>query len=297
MKIGIIGAGSIGLLFAGYLAKNNDVTVFPRTKEQAQLITKKGVTVIDKNSNWNIKVRGTNKTSELRNQDLIIIAVKQYDLDNVILHEDILPQIPLLFLQNGMSHLSILKNLKNDDIYLGSVEHGALRISDTEVRHNGMGMTNVSVYKGSHQVLNTLLERNDATFPFHFTKDYEQTLTKKLIVNAMINPLTAILNVKNGELTTNNDFFHIFLELYKEIIPLFPLLNDKTMLNEVIGICKNTKENESSMLKDIKAGNKTEIDAIIGVILSRAEDNNVELPISWTLYQMIKGMERKEGGC
>ena len=46
MRIGIIGGGAIGLLFANYLSENHDVTIFTRTKEQAELLNRDGLNFI-----------------------------------------------------------------------------------------------------------------------------------------------------------------------------------------------------------------------------------------------------------
>ncbi|MBL5803871.1 ketopantoate reductase family protein [Heyndrickxia sporothermodurans] len=118
-------------------------------------------------------------------------------------------------------------------------------------------------------------------------------LLKKLLVNAIINPLTAILKVKNGELIKNTFFMQIFHDLYNEIIQLFPELDSKIVLNEIIRICRNTENNESSMLKDITLQRKTEIDAIVGYILELAKEKNVQLPLTNMVYGMIKGMEKR----
>ena len=84
-----------------------------------------------------------------------------------------------------------------------------------------------------------------------------------------------------------------FFENYiKKIILLFPHMNQDQLLMDIISVCKNTADNESSMLKDIKAHRTTEIDAIIGYILNLAQEKGIPLPITNTLYYMVKGLEK-----
>ncbi|MGE8204187.1 2-dehydropantoate 2-reductase [Heyndrickxia sp. NPDC080065] len=296
MKIGIIGAGSIGLLFAGYLGKHFNVTIFPRRKEQAIKINQNGITVHNQHSSFNTATYASNMKNEWNQQNLIIIAVKQYHLENILPDlKNIDSQIPLLFLQNGMMHLSMINNLESKAIIIGSIEHGALKINDTSVEHNGIGKTNIAAFKGSLDSLEPILKLNHENFLFTVCPNYEEILINKLLVNAMINPLTAILKIKNGELVHNAHYNRIFLELFKEIMVLFPEMDQEKCLNDILLICQNTGNNESSMLKDIKNKKETEVDAIIGYLLNCAKEKKVYLPITNTIYEMIKGMEKRRG--
>lgn len=293
MRIGILGAGSIGLLFASYLSKQFDVTLFPHRLEQSDLINEKGVTLQTLDSTITSKVKATLDKEEFNKQELIIVAVKQYQLANIRSDlNNIHKSIPLLFLQNGMLHLKLIDHLQHESIMVGSVEHGALKVNETTVAHNGIGLTKLAPYRGEITSISSLLNLHCEYFQFTTYSDYREILLKKLLVNAIINPLTAILKVKNGELIKNNFFMQIFHDLYSEIIPLFPELDSKNLLNEIIWICRNTENNESSMLKDIKFQRKTEIDAIVGYIVELAKDKNVRLPLTNMLYGMVKGMEK-----
>lgn len=148
MKIGIVGAGSIGLLFAAYLSQRFKVTIFPRREEQAKLINNKGITVQLRQNNINQNVSATVKREEMNSQDLMIIAVKQYQLEDLLpTIQQIETKIPLLFLQNGMMHLTLINKLKHQSIFVGSIEHGALKLNETMVIHNGVGITNIASYK------------------------------------------------------------------------------------------------------------------------------------------------------
>lgn len=292
MKVGIIGAGSIGLLFAAYLGKKFKVTIFPRRLVQAELINKEGITIQEKNS-FKTNVSATVEKKHLNQQELIIVTVKQYHLESIITDlQKVNPQIPILFLQNGMLHLSQINHLRSDTILVGTVEHGALKVDDITVHHNGVGKTNIAVYRGEMKKIDQLLRANIPRFHFAAYTNYEEMLLKKLLVNAMINPLTAVLQEKNGQLINNTYYYQIFLELFNEVMVLFPGQDKEKLLKEIMLICSNTENNESSMLKDIKSGGKTEIDAISGYLLNIAKEKEIQLPITKMLYCMVKGMER-----
>jgi len=116
-------------------------------------------------------------------------------------------------------------------------------------------------------------------------------LTRKFIVNCVINPLTAILKVPNGELLTNQHYFQLFNTLFNEISVILQLENDDAYYENLVGVCRNTDINRSSMLKDLEENRPTEIDAILGYILQEAINKNLEAPLVHTFYHLIKGSE------
>ncbi len=291
MKIGIIGGGSIGLLFAGYLAESHDVTIFTRTEHQANEINKKGITIEKKNNVKTFNVQAKISSSSVKEMDLLFIAVKQYILTDLLTQLKDIEKVGMIcFLQNGMGHIEHIKQLQNATILVGIVEHGALKVDNTTVIHTGIGQTKIGTYKGNVPVL----ENIHTDFPIEFHDDWFDILSNKLVVNAVINPLTALYRVKNGELLENSYFHKQMKNVFRDIVSIIPT-NEEKMWELVTTICKNTASNKSSMLRDIEEGRKTEIDAILGYILIEAKKRKRELTITQFLYDSLKGIEYKGG--
>jgi 2-dehydropantoate 2-reductase len=297
MRVAIIGAGSIGLLFAAYISRVLEVTIYTRTSEQAADINKYGI-VLKKGTDQTISLVGALPISKWQGtEDLTIITVKQYQLEAIIEEINQLPSMPdnLLFLQNGMGHLRQLENLQVSNLFVGSVEHGALKENSYTVSHNGEGTTNVAGFRGDFGILFEFISTTSGEFPVVFQKDYYDMLLNKLIVNAVINPLTAILQVKNGELINNHYYFNALRHLYSEIASILNLDNFEEHLQQIITICKNTGDNRSSMLKDIEANRLTEVDAILGYLLEEAACKGMKAPQVENLFYLIKGKEMLKG--
>ncbi|MCM3568797.1 2-dehydropantoate 2-reductase [Neobacillus mesonae] len=293
MKLGIVGAGSIGLLYAAYLSRNFDVIIYTRTEEQAQEINKNGI-LLKKESRSSISfVSALPITRWEAMEDLAIITVKQYQLNDILESIIEMHSAPenLLFLQNGMSHLKQLEYLLVPNIYLGSIEHGALRENPYTVHHNGAGATNVALFKGKLDALHSFINSAPVEFPFVLKHHFHEMLLNKLIVNAVVNPLTAILQVKNGALMQNPYYFKTMEKLFEELSTIFKFENDLSYFQQVMDICRTTSENKSSMLKDLEANKRTEIDAILGFILTEAQKHGKEAPLTESLYNLIKGKE------
>ncbi|WP_340373155.1 2-dehydropantoate 2-reductase [Peribacillus sp. FSL E2-0218] len=294
MRIGIIGGGAIGLLFASRLSGKHLVTLYTRTEQQASIINHDGLRLIEEGESRLLdSVMSKSLDEGITDHDLLITAVKQYHLPHILPAINSL-DVPLLFLQNGYGHIAHLRKLKSPAVYVGVVEHGALRHDANTVEHTGLGLTRIASFKGELDRLSLVNEKIDG-FPFIKSGDYRSMLLDKLVVNAVINPLTAILQVKNGSLITNAFYYQLFQELFDEISGILELENKAESFEHVKSVCMATAGNRSSMLKDLEKGSQTEIDAILGHILSMAEGKGKTFGLASSLYKMIKGKETQGG--
>ncbi|MFO1445797.1 2-dehydropantoate 2-reductase [Bacillus sp. Bva_UNVM-123] len=300
MKIGIIGGGSIGLLFAHYLNKMYDVTIYTRSKEQAEMLMSKGLIFEKDNNSITERVNALTFSSWTGEEELTIIAVKQYHLLNVIRQMKEINQNhqhTLLFVQNGMGHLKWLNDFTESHIFVGTVEHGALKVSPNYIIHTGNGQTKIASFKGD--LLDKIRKLFDSPidhFPFVFEDDYHEMLLQKLIINAVINPLTAILAVPNGELLENPHFYRIFKELFIEISNVLNISNSDKAFAQLENVCRKTAANRSSMLKDVDEKRPTEVDAILGYVLEKGKEKAMNTPLTKSFYYLIKGKEYEKGG-
>lgn len=297
MKVGIIGGGSIGLLVAGRLGKKHDVTLFTRTENQANQINRAG----------GIEIKGIHpvytactaemltRSKVLAAQELLIVTVKQGAIDEILPYiQDV--KVPLLFLQNGMSHLKKLDCLHSETVYVGITEHGALRDNETTTIHTGIGAVRIGLYRGKRW--EGLFDQEIPEFPIEEVRDIYPRLIEKLIANACINPLTAVLGVKNGELITNPYFRQVLSDLCEEVCRGLGIEERRhhEFLEKIVLICERTADNKSSMLRDIEMQRKTEIESILGFCFEEANGRNQKMILASALYTMIRGLE-ESGEC
>lgn len=296
MKIAIIGGGAIGLLYSYYLNQFHHVVLYVRNRSQIESISSKGLQLKNKDG-LHTTTLDIKHISEWGNgeEDLSIICVKQYHLPELF-QKEISTAHPLLFLQNGMGHLKWIDKLQLENALVGTVEHGALRENENSVVHTGEGLTKIASYKGELTKLVTSLTKPcEQFFPFKIEVDYVEMLQRKLIVNAVINPLTAMLKVPNGALLENPYFFQMFQVLFTEVSEILTLKDTEEYFEHVRQVCQKTGKNRSSMLKDLEEGRPTEIDAIVGFLLEEALENKKQAPLLNTLFHFIKGSELEKG--
>lgn len=298
MKIAVIGGGSLGLLFSYYMSKKNDVCIYTRTKEQADLINKNGLHLINGGiAQPPLKVSAAPVQDWKGNEELAIVAVKQYQLPGLMAELKANARSSVLFLQNGYGHIKLLSEISAPDVFVGSVEHGAVRANDYTVHHNGIGVTRTAVFRGDANLLQEISLMVPADFPVLLESDYKEMLIKKLVVNAVINPLTAVLKVRNGELITNSFYFEIFKQMFEECALVLGLEHREEYLQNLMSVCEKTANNHSSMYKDVENGRQTEIDAILGYLLELSISKNIKAPLIHNYFHCIKGKEQEREGA
>ncbi|WP_243289978.1 2-dehydropantoate 2-reductase [Bacillus sp. FJAT-47783] len=291
MKVGVIGGGAVGLLLAGNLSAKHEVTVYTRTKEQACVLSEKGIEIVGEYP-FNTKVsRATNSANY--EEDVLFVTVKQYQLRTVVENLKTLPSRTVIFLQNGMAHIDYLEHLKHHDLILGVVEHGVLKQSEHTIKHTGMGRIVLAPYHLKSMTILEQLQEEIERFPIETTNHWYTLLAKKLLANAVINPLTAIWNVQNGELIENGYFRRAMEQLFNEVWEVLHLSGKEEHFEYIKTICQKTANNRSSMLKDLDENRETEIEAILGYLLQEANKKYLSLPLLSFLYETIKGLETK----
>ena len=151
---------------------------------------------------WNV-----NATTDIRKLPvggLWIVAVKYSGLKELLSQMKIVDvRNPVLFVQNGIGHIDLAYETDIPHISFATVEHGAQRLDDRTVSHNGTGMLTIASGRGDATLFNQIEEANSDAFPVIRHPDADHVLFRKVLINCMINPLTAILEVENGELLTN----------------------------------------------------------------------------------------------
>lgn len=289
MKIGIVGGGAVGMLLAALLSLDkHNVTIYVRREEQMKTLKTKGLSLDTASEKISIEAK---QVIDLAEEELLVICVKNYQLSSIIPHIKKV-KCPLLFLQNGMGHLRLLQELKKSiPIFVGVVEHGSIRENDHSVVHSGMGVVRAAEYNQmENHSANIVRSLSSENFPIVLESDWEAILVNKLVVNAVINPLTAIFDVKNGELLKNQELNKIASMLTKEICELMDLDYDSHW-KKINLICKVTASNTSSMRADILLGRATEIESLLGYLVKR--DSVTRQGFIQFAYQGIKAMEIK----
>jgi len=296
MKVVIVGAGAIGLLIGSYLAESkHEVTYITRTSEQAEKLSVQGIMrILPNGEKVNTQVRAFVDFAHAPTDALWIVAVKYHQLPNIEKNLQSLPlSTTLVFIQNGLSHLQWINRLKHQQIYIATIEHGAVKQSATTVLHKGVGLTKIAPHNTTMKTPIDISIFQSPFFQIEMVDDAYTIVLRKVVLNACINPITAILQIKNGELITNKHAFHLMKSIFEEIQLSFPEISQTITFEDVKGLCVKTSQNSSSMLQDRLNHRKSEIETIVGALLQLAATKERDLPLLKTLYFLVLAIDEK----
>jgi 2-dehydropantoate 2-reductase len=131
--------------------------------------------------------------------------------------------------------------------------------------------------------------------------DANALLWGKLVINAAINPLTALLGVPNGELLARREARTLLAAVAREAASVAVAQGTRLPYPDPVvaaeTIARRTETNRSSMLQDVLRGAPTEIDAINGAIVQAGAQVGVPTPINRTLWQLVKALGGKGTGA
>lgn len=284
MEFAVVGAGAVGMLMACLLKEAGaDVKIVARRKEQADLINEQG---IQKDRAFYM-VEAQVGLSGIPEDAILLLAVKYDGLEELLASLNVhCPKNPIVFLQNGMMHLDYLKGMPHPHVLAGSVEHGVIKSGDNEIRHTGEGVVKFALLRGEERFFLPLFQLKH--LKSEWQEDADQMLFRKVLLNSIINPLTALMGIKNGELLVNPSAYELLKDLYTELYRAFPEIEDLLPFEEVTTLCASTAENTSSMLSDRLQGRKMELDTILLYTLQRSP---VEMPLLKAFYHILKSAE------
>jgi 2-dehydropantoate 2-reductase len=327
LKIGFIGAGSIGSLFGGYLSDiKSDIysikTIFFCIKAHAEEINTKGLKIHriqELKIIKNIKAYEKEKNIEdliLYDVDLkfdfLFLTTKAYDIDTSMLQYKKLIEVSkyLVILQNGIGNEEVaIKYCSRAKIIRVVTTNGALLDKPGHIIHTGEGITkigfpfhdnlNLSLQETTQAEEDLILLRdilNLSGLETIIVRDIIKESWEKVFVNIGINAVGTLTRLPNGKLLENESIKYIMVESIKEAIRVAEKkeinLPKRDYISITYDVANKTAENRNSMLQDILNGHPTEIDFINGRILKYAEEMGIRVPFNKFLTFLIKGLEQ-----
>lgn len=291
MKVAVVGPGALGCLFAARLAKSGIKThLIDYDSKRADRLSKNGITV-DRDGQA-LSATPAVSTKIPAGQDLIIVLTKSHSTSQLKLP----PQAPVLTLQNGLGNVELLCSLIGSArVLAGTTSEAATLVGEGHTKHVSPGVTKVGAWTSCNaKIVQEVLSA--AGFEIELTESPGQLLWEKLAISAGINPLTAILNVPNGQLLANKDTRQLMRDLVVEAVKVAATEGyrfEQSLVEIAESLCESTRDNISSMLQDIRAGKRTEIEAISGEVIRRAQIASLPTPRTRVIYQLVRGLERR----
>jgi 2-dehydropantoate 2-reductase len=292
----ILGTGAMACLFAARLsAAGIPVTLLGAWKDGLDALRREGVVLEDMDGSLHrYPVNTVDDPRDCAGEQHALVLVKSWQTRRAAqqLEQCLAESGVALTLQNGAGNReALIDALGAPRVALGVTTIGANLVAPGRVRAAGQGV----VALGVHARLAPLAEMlRQAGFTVEDAPDPDELLWGKLVINAAINPLTALLGVPNGELLQRPTARLLLVSLAREAVAVavaqgltLPYPDPIAAAQET---ARRTAANRSSMLQDVQRGAPTEIDAICGAILRAGEQYGVPTPTNRIVWQLVKAL-------
>ncbi len=292
----IVGTGALATLFAARLSgAGYPVTMLGTWNEGLEALDTHGARLIDEHGNEHqAGVHATNDPHACVGTKYALVLVKAWQTERVALQlrECLADDGIAITLQNGLGNRETLaQSLGPSRVNLGTITAGATLLGPGLVKEGGEG--NISIERNPDLGPIEAALRS-AKFIVQVVYDADSLVWEKLVINAAINPLTALLRVPNGELLKRRSARAMMSALANETAHVARAEKIKLPFDDPIDtveeVARRTGSNHSSMLQDVLRGARTEIDAICGAVVQTAQKHQIDTPANWACWQLVKAL-------
>ncbi len=292
----ILGAGAIGCLLASQLHRAGEkVTLLCRDKNTAGDI---GTHFSLHENNEKIRVpldcRAAQESEEI---SALLICTKAHNCSEAFasVSASLSSRAPVVLLHNGLGvYEEVLKQYPEEDLFCGTTTEAAFFQQDGSLVHAGSGKINIGRPKTS-TAPDWFSNFSQALSHAHWEQDIERSLWRKLLVNAVINPLTTLYDCNNGQILQREDCQTHGQQLSMELAQIcrargYPDLADNVWI-DAQAVAASTANNHSSMRQDLAHGRRSEIDNINGYLSGVARSLGISCPVNDDLWREIRRLE------
>jgi len=308
-RVCVVGAGTIGSLCAGHLARVAEVSLLVRREEQAAALTSQGLRISGK-SDFTVSVRATTDPTAIPEFALAIVATKATAVAAAVSrlagHS---PRAAVMTIQNGLGLEEVVRAHGPWPLISAVTFMSGTRRDDRHVEYELDTPTWMGPYAGTATPL-ALVEEVGALFVAaglraEVLPDLRPAQWSKLIFNSAVNGVAAVTDLPHVALFARREregdlghLVHDLMEEGKRVAAArgVTLWEDPWEMNVEAVTRGSTLEEEyahvPSMLADVRAGRRTEADFIQGSLVREAALADVPVPLTTALYRLVKARDR-----
>ena len=300
MRVCVVGAGSIGSLFAAHLATVTDVLVLTRRPEHARALNEHGLRVSGRHD-FTARVRAAADARDLPNFDLGIVATKANGVEAAA--EQLggrFSDATLMTVQNGLGAEEIVRAHGGWPLISGVTFMSGTKHSDEHVEYILDTPTWIGPYGDTpfDRVQDVAALLVDSGLKAEALPDLRPAQWSKLIFNATVNGVAALTGLphdghfaEEGEVGDLGHLVHELVEEGRRVAAAADVqLHDDPWEMNVLAT-KRGSAHYPSMLEDVEARRPTEVELINGALVREAARHGVEAPLQTAVYRLVKARE------
>jgi 2-dehydropantoate 2-reductase len=300
MRVCVAGAGVIGSLFAGHLARVAEVSALVRRDEHAQALREHGLRVTGR-SDFHATLDAATSPEQLAEPDLVIVACKSLDLQSVAGRlAGHWPDATVMTVQNGIGAAELVSQFGDWRMLTSVTFMSGTRHADTEVEYvldtaTWIGPARGTTGDDARAIAELIVSSGLKAEGFD---DLRPAQWSKLIFNATVNTVAALTGLRHdwhfAALDKPDDLGHLVKALMDEGKAVagaagVTLGEDPWEMNVLA--TQRGSAHYPSMLEDVDARRPTEIDMITGSLVREARRVGVPVPLHETMERLIKAKE------
>jgi len=298
MRIGIIGAGALGTLFGYRLARDNDVSMLEVRPDVVAAVRASGLGIAGEATRRIVAI--SSSSHDLFASQVLFVFVRATDTMRALrpFVNELDPSCAIVSLQSGMQNEDAVKAALGGHVALvmGATTESALTLAPGTAAPVGTGTTIVGPGGASPEVCARIARLiADAGMAASVAYDIRPHLWGKLIANAAINPVAALLDRPNGVVLEDANAGELARSLAQEAATVASAMRISLPFNDpwsyVRSIVEQTAGMRNSMLADLAQGAKTENDHINGAVVAAGRRAAVPTPYNETMFRLIRARE------
>ena len=296
-RIGIIGGGAMGTLFGYHLAAHCSVTILESNRTVSDAIARDGFAVNDGTSR---RVTVAAHPRELYTSNALFLFVKAVDTLRALrpFAGELNPVTPIVSLQNGVGNEDAIKTALGGavPVILGITTESSVTVAPGRVRSSADGNTIIGSTSASRATAHSVADLlTQSGLRASVVYDIRPHLWGKLVANAAVNALSALLDCEAGAIPRDPNAAHLAEALAEEVANVaaalkihLPFVNPWQYVTEVIALGADAK---SSMAFDLESGHPSEIDHINGAVVAFGRRTGTPTPYNDAMVRLIKARE------
>lgn len=300
----VIGAGAMGGVFGALLADSDIPTVLvDADTELVSAINRRGITLIEGGDQRTVAVPATSAPDSLPAPDAVLFFVKcQHTAAAARAARAMVgDQTAVVTLQNGWGNADVLAGVFGSERLIAGVTYtSATTVERAVVRTSGPARTILGPVAGESSMADPVVGAlEQAGFPVERPDRVLDEVWKKLVLNAATLPTAALTGLTAGALAESGEMRRVVDDAAAEAVEVGRAAGFEVELDERIAaihaVLARAGSGKGSMLQDVEAGRRTEIDVISGAVLRLADEHDVQVPMTRALYGLMVGLETAAG--
>jgi 2-dehydropantoate 2-reductase len=302
MRVGVVGCGAVGALFAANLAQLADVEVwvYDVWNEHVEAINEHGLRLSGAGDVVG-EMRATADPAELPPCEFGIVATKSMHTDRAVAAAaHAFEEGSVCSVQNGVGNEEAIAEYV-ERVIRGTTFPAGKLVAPGHVQWDVKGDTTIGPFEARPAPMEAVERLADictrAGMPTEAVVDARGPQWRKLIFNAATNPIGALTGLTHGRVCEDPTLRALVSDLVDEgkavaAAQSIELDEDPETLIDYAARHDVAYDHKASMLQDVEAGRETEIDFLNGGVVRFGREHGVPTPLNEAMTALIKGVER-----